>query len=200
MTKYEQLMQQRMLDLFGLAPVSASAPVSVSVSAPAPAQAPVPVPAPAPLPVPEMRRKKTVVAGTTGPPPAATAETAGPSDFASCVQSVRSLVFEEMSHSKHLKTKDKARIANFKEHKTMALGGRSEQLHKHSAKHLKQMRQAKQRKIKAQEELVKTQQVVSESLVKFRAGEAQRRKQANMRGKSQRKIAAKLLVVPGHKR
>lgn len=116
-----------------------------------------------------------------------------PVDFDSCVQSLRSLVFEEMSHSKNLKTKDKARIGNFREQKLLALGGRSEASQKHGAKHLKQMRQAKHRKLAAQEQTVKHLQLVSETAVKFRASEADRRKKNKLKDKAQRKQAAKLL-------
>lgn len=113
--------------------------------------------------------------------------------FKSCVQSLRSLVFEDMAHSKWQKTSDKARLRNFKEHKILALGGKVDKLANHSAKHLRTMRQAKTRKLKEAAHRRKTEDVIGLDTLKFRASETQKRNKVKEKEKNERKKAAMLL-------
>ncbi len=112
--------------------------------------------------------------------------------FEDCVSSLRSLVFGDMSYSKNKKTADKARIANFREAKVLALGGKADRMAKHGAKHLKQMRQARNKKLKIEMEKIKTQDL-PDARIRHRAAEAQNIKQNKLKAKKQRQQAAKLL-------
>ena len=183
-------MAQKMLDLFGdqVQPVLSVAPVVRRVAPVASVPlTPVPVPSAPPKVVKPVKPVRTQRAQVV------TKEAEVKETFDECVQSLRSLVFEEMGHSKNLKTKDKARLGNFREQKLIALGGKSDRLQKHGSRHLKEMRQAKTRKLLAQEQTVKHLQLVSETTVKFRAGEAERRKKTKLKERGQRKQAAKFL-------
>jgi hypothetical protein len=137
--------------------------------------------------------KKAAPAAVTSAVPTKTAVPTASEHFTSCVQSLRSLVFDEMGHSKWKKTSDKARLGNFREHKILALGGKADKLAKHSTKHLRAMRQAKTRKLEEATERRKKEDVVGVDMVKFRAGEVERRKKSNEKEKHERKKAGMLL-------
>jgi hypothetical protein len=116
--------------------------------------------------------------------------------FKSSVQSLRTLLFDELSHSKNKDKNFKRMIGNFKDNRNVAIGLKAESSQKHSIKHIKQMKKDKERKVTEHLDACKNLGIANEHRFDRRV-QVDRNKNKQGKEKYGRKQAAQLLDVQG---